>query len=355
MVALAGEGATVGVLPTASGVPEESGPGTVEDFAAHGVSATVIDVNFKAPQEAANPEKAAQIAAHRAIWFTGGVQSRIIDAFRPATGDTVGYTALAGVLAGDGVIGGTSAGAAMMSDPCILWGNSSEALLIGLSDAEDRGVLVGRGMGFFPYGLTDQHFVRRGRLGRLVVALMESGVPRGFGVEENSALQVDLETHTLTAVGNHRPIVYVDVSEATRVGLARTGIRVSVLGNGDTINGITGKITRSPSSVGLELSPLGLERSETHSEGKVWESHVVPDLLDKMVEFQLREIRSSDTNFDVIFRADSRSVLALELPDNKGMRDGRIYNVIMDILPKEHAEEARLKLMAELATEGATN
>jgi cyanophycinase len=195
----------VGVLPTASGVPEESGPGTVEDFQRHASEGQVIeliDVRHDTPELAHDPQIVAAIEACDAIWFTGGDQSRIIAVFRPEAGDTPGFHAIRSVLQRGGVIGGTSAGAAMMSDPMIRWGNSHEALLLGAADdLEDFGVAIGRGMGFFPFGVTDQHFIARGRLGRLLVACDLAGVTLGFGVEENCALVVDLATGTLTAVG----------------------------------------------------------------------------------------------------------------------------------------------------------
>ena len=50
---------------------------------------------------------------------------------------------------------------------------------------------MGTGLGFFPFGMVDQHFIKRGRLGRLVVAMAEAGVRRGFGIDENTALLVE--------------------------------------------------------------------------------------------------------------------------------------------------------------------
>ncbi len=39
--------------------------------------------------------------------------------------------------------------------------------------------------------MVDQHFIKRGRLGRLVVAMARAGVRRGFGIDENTALLVE--------------------------------------------------------------------------------------------------------------------------------------------------------------------
>ena len=39
--------------------------------------------------------------------------------------------------------------------------------------------------------MLDQHFIKRGRLGRLVVAMASAGVRRGFGIDENTALVIE--------------------------------------------------------------------------------------------------------------------------------------------------------------------
>ncbi len=189
----------LGVLPTASGVPEKSGPGTVEDFrqyAGPNQSIELIDLRNGEIDKARDPEWVQRIADCDGLWFTGGVQSRIVDTFRPEdeAGDTPAYDAMWGLLDRGGVIGGTSAGAAMMSDPMIKWGNSHDALLVGVvNDVEDHGVGVGKGMGFLPPGgIVDQHFFRRGRLGRLLVAMVNRNAGSGMGVGENTAWVLDM-------------------------------------------------------------------------------------------------------------------------------------------------------------------
>lgn len=200
---------SVVVLPTASGVPERSGPRTVDDFGPYIDNHTVelVEITHETPERAADPLFVDPIAAANAAYFTGGDQARILRAFRPDEGDTIGMEALRGILARGGVIGGTSAGAAMMSDPMIRGGTSRRALLAGVSDDDNRGVSIGRGMGFFPYGIVDQHFWERSRVGRLATALRVENIEWGFGVNENRALDADLATGTLRPVGGDRKSV----------------------------------------------------------------------------------------------------------------------------------------------------
>ncbi|MEM1186818.1 MAG: cyanophycinase [Planctomycetota bacterium] len=196
----------LGVLPTASGVPERSGPLTVKDFeqyASPGQRVVLIDIRRDTPERAHAPSYVDAIASCDAVWFTGGVQSRIVNVFRPNGEDSPAYKAVVGVLERGGVVGGTSAGAAMMTDPMIFWGNSHEALLLGeVDDVGDFGVAFGRGMGLLPDAVVDQHFFRRGRLGRLLVACQMTGRSKGFGIGENCAMVVDLDAMTGRVIGD---------------------------------------------------------------------------------------------------------------------------------------------------------
>ena len=119
------------------------------------------------------------------VWFGGGVQSRITDAYL----GTKTEEALHDVLRRGGVIGGTSAGAAIMSEVMIA-GDS----LVGADSA--RGIPGTRvaelqtGFGFLPSAVADQHFSQRRRQPRLVGVLRQHPGLIGFGVDEATALIV---------------------------------------------------------------------------------------------------------------------------------------------------------------------
>ena len=119
------------------------------------------------------------------VWFGGGVQSRITDAYR----GTLTEDALHDVLRRGGVIGGTSAGAAIMSEVMI-----TGDTLVGADSA--RGVAgtrvarLGTGFGFLPAAVADQHFSQRRRQPRLVGVLRQHPGLIGFGVDEATALIV---------------------------------------------------------------------------------------------------------------------------------------------------------------------
>ncbi|QDU85074.1 Cyanophycinase precursor [Planctomycetes bacterium Pla163] len=246
-----GAGERVLVLPTASGVPEESGPGTVEDLAAHadfGQSIEVLEILHTTPERADDPHYVDPIRDADALWFTGGDQSRITAVFRPLGVDTPAYRAMVHVLRRGGRVAGSSAGAAMMSDPMIVGGTSRAALLDGTAGGRFE---LGLGMGFFPFGLVDQHFLRRGRIGRLAVALEETDTRFGWGIADNCALAVDLEGRSGRPLGE-RAVLQIDARDLERDGRSRRGLRVALLSTGDTIDFATGAVVLAGHKRALE-------------------------------------------------------------------------------------------------------
>ena len=325
---LAGPGAPIGVLLTASGIPEESGPEHLADFNERGGTATLIDIPMDSVADASDPAKAAQIEAKRAIFFVGGDQSRIIRAFRPDTGDTVAYTALWRVLDRGGVISGSSAGAAMMCDPCIRGGPSEEALLNGLSTDLEEGFRVDRGMGFFPYGTVDQHFLVRGRLGRLVAAMEITGEKRGFGVEEARAMSVDLATHAIEAIGP-RSVMIVETNRARRDGLRRTGIEVSLLGDGDRIHGKTGKID----PVAGKSIRAGGSGTLAETRQPAWEECAISEAMIALAASADESVTLSSEAFDLVFSKTNRTQI-YGTASESWTDDPTIIRMKLDILPR---------------------
>ncbi len=301
---LTGEG-TIGVLPTASGVPDESGPAAaerLESYTGEG-RATVIDITTENPEAANTRETAEEIASHDGIFFTGGDQARVTAAFRPDGRDTRGYRALEELLGRDGVIAGTSAGAAMMSDPMIMGGTSTAALLHGRAgEGEDApGVLIGPGMGFFPYGITDQHSLARGRLGRLIVALDETATDFGFAVDDNRAFHADLNTGVLEALGGPQGFLFVDVTRTTRSAGGSYGVRLSLLGSGDRLLAENGEVI--PAVEKIRLTPPEGEPGELAAED-AWGRHVIRDLIVELAFDPATEAVAQDENFELHFVED---------------------------------------------------
>lgn len=328
---LNGDG-VLGIVPTASGVPEEVGPEYVADFDFYGSTgrSAVIPITKDDAPKAFDEGVVATIRVRSGLFFTGGDQNRIINVFRPEAGDSPAYQACLDILGRGGVIAGSSAGAAMMSDPMLRWGNSAEALTMGVSAEEDRGVGIGRGMGFFPFGLTDQHFLTRGRLGRLIAALEQTDTPFGFGVNDNHAIVVDLESGRIEAIGGPNALLFVDMREATRNGLQRSGIRLSLLGSGDIMNGRTGEVY--PGSGKTPLRPLLMGRETLRDEADVWADDVIANMLRALALEPATEVRGHDANLTLIITEDERT----RMWGNTSERDFGItvINARLDIVAK---------------------
>ena len=77
--------------------------------------------------------------------------------------------------------------------------------------------------------MVDQHFIKRGRLGRLVVAMERAGVRCGFGIDENTALLV--EGATARVCGEYG-VMLVDMRRSE----GRAGFRLSYLDDGDSLD-----------------------------------------------------------------------------------------------------------------------
>lgn len=261
-----------GVFPTAS-----RGTSTAERFIevlkSYGVPAdrvTLIDVRTEgSAHTAGDPEVVEKIKACTAAYFTGGDQQRITRAFRGADGgDTPALAALRELWSRGGVIGGSSAGAAMQSETMIGVGGlpdsaldeGLDALDFGLTDNPNRrGLVVSPGLGFFRAGIIDQHFSQyRGRLTRLARATVEKGIRFGFGVDENTAM--------IVASGKPIEVLGVDCVTVLDAGDAKLvdgptgcridGLRLSCLQSGDCFDTQTGKVVvhknKKPSTPGTE-------------------------------------------------------------------------------------------------------
>lgn len=219
------ENCFISVIPTASGCALESGATFKKNLEKYGVKPeqvyiapiAVVDCpdtpedDSKFITNAEDTEIAKIIEKSTGVWFTGGDQSRTLKALkRPDGTNTPVLDAIYKAYNNGACIAGTSAGAAIMSNPMITGGVSISALKFGISDKyidneqQDNGPLtMSEGLGFFTYGIVDQHFDKKNRLGRLIVAcvLNTKGLKYGFGVDENSALVYYSDSRKIEAIG----------------------------------------------------------------------------------------------------------------------------------------------------------
>lgn len=206
------------------------------------------------------PETADAIKNYTGIWFVGGDQSKVTKALIQKDGSqSLALKSIWEVYRQGGILGGTSAGAAIMSQPMLSGGNSLGAFNYGLtyndpssSDQINTPVYLENGLGFFPYGLVDQHFDARARLGRLAVAGYEykTAFKRAYGIDENTAMFFKSSTKNIEVIGAGG-ITVMDFTNATKKVIAKQNaydkISLSFLSVGDQYNVETGIMKASDS------------------------------------------------------------------------------------------------------------
>ena len=197
--------------------------------------------------EADADSNVARVGQATGIWFGGGDQSRLTAALK----GTRVESAMHERFAAGAVIGGTSAGAAVMSSLMItgderhrggdrLPSDSSDAFL---TIARDN-VITAPGFGFITNAVVDQHFFRRKRHNRLVSVVIEHPDLIAVGIDESTALVVD-SVGKWSVIGASAAIVY-DARHAviTPPGakiLGASGISVDVLPAGSRYDPATGR------------------------------------------------------------------------------------------------------------------
>lgn len=168
------------------------------------------------------PHNLDAIRAADGLWISGGDQNAIMRLlFGPDGGESPLLSLIRERLDAGMAIGGTSAGAAVMSDPMIGGGTSFGALSLPKADGPgaseiERALWTCPGLGFYPFAIVDQHFDARARLGRLIRAVLDdpNGRKLGIGVAEDSALDADALHGGFEVIGAAGAYV-VDASEAT--------------------------------------------------------------------------------------------------------------------------------------------
>ncbi|MEE4311823.1 MAG: cyanophycinase [candidate division KSB1 bacterium] len=222
------------VITSASSVPAKSGPSAVKMLKDAG--ATDTDWMHIVGQDSTNMDSAvALIRRAKGIFFTGGVQSRLMGRIEGTECE-----AMIRALYFDkgGIIGGTSAGAAVQSEHMIT-GDGDFTVL------HKENIVTERGLGFLDNCIIDQHFVARRRNNRLLSVVIEKSIP-GIGIDESTAIFYHPD-NTFDVYGSGSVIVY-DPREARSFSTESTTLlsieqlRVSVLRDGQRFDMKRGRV-----------------------------------------------------------------------------------------------------------------
>ncbi|MCY2964654.1 MAG: cyanophycinase [Planctomycetota bacterium] len=241
----------IAVFPTAAYYPQVSGSRSIAALNKYGADAFLVPIAIQnAPvdvhEAVRDPAVVAQIRSAHGVFFTGGQQARIMQALLTSEGEqTPALRAVWHVYNAGGVIAGTSAGAAVMSQ---IMCRSVESQLRVLEQGITLGKETAPGLGFLDAKwFVDQHFIIRGRFARALVVTQHHQVPHGLGIDENTALVVQGDQ---TEIVGYRGAIFLDLSKSAgdpkAVGFFVKNARVSYLDRGDILNMRTLELTPAP-------------------------------------------------------------------------------------------------------------
>jgi cyanophycinase len=229
-LAEAAPGGKIVVFPMASATPEESGRGQVEEFKKYGAKSA--EYHILTHEQALAPGAAELLKDAGGVYFTGGDQARIIKSLL----DTTVHKELLEIYEKGAVIGGTSAGAAVMSE-IMITGNERREVKEGqefstlLADI----VVTAPGLGFLKSAIVDQHFATRKRHNRLISLIAENPSLLGVGIDESTAIVVNPD-ETFDVIGEKDVMIFdpskakVKITAAKNIGISNMIVHVLLPG-----------------------------------------------------------------------------------------------------------------------------
>lgn len=164
------------IIPTASGEEEFDNDRLARMFTSRG-AVDVTVVHTYDPAVANSEEFVEPIRRASAVWFGGGRQWRLVDAY----GGTLAEKEIRAVLDRGGVIGGSSAGATIQGSFLARGDTGTNTIMMG--DHQE-------GFGYLANSAIDQHLLVRNRQHDLVEVIRKYPSLLGIGLDENTAIVV---------------------------------------------------------------------------------------------------------------------------------------------------------------------
>ena len=224
------EGARIAVIPTASRL-EDTGERYERIFRDLGANDCTA-LPYVERTDAGRDDWHDVLENATGVFFTGGNQLRISSIL----GGTRVATTIRRLNARGIPVGGTSAGAAILPEHMIAYGETGGTPTAGM-------VSLAPGLGLTNRFVIDQHFRERDRLGRLLSALSFNPFAVGLGIDENTAAFI--APNNVIHVEGAGAITVVDVAEVHHSSIASaaegeplciTNIKLHVLPQGATFN-----------------------------------------------------------------------------------------------------------------------
>lgn len=229
-----GKNAKVIVIPNAGSEPVLNSEIQVKELTDLGAQAEYLIFTKETADDEANLKK---MNWANSVFFLGGDQS---DLARDMLGSKL-LKKVFDIYNNGGVVGGTSAGAAIMSEVMItgneLIRNDSTGIFLTI---EKGNVETKRGFGFLKTVIIDQHFLKRKRHNRTIAALIEHPTLTGVAIDESTSIIVSPDS-TFEVYGSNQVLVYdpiegKNIREDKNGNLGITNMKLDVLISGDKYN-----------------------------------------------------------------------------------------------------------------------
>jgi len=233
------------VFAMASSDGRASGEEKAEDLRKLGAEAHAYFIDRN---EANSDSMVRNMSGVTGVWFGGGDQVLLAKALLGTRVEKAIHTR----YEAGAVVGGTSAGAAVMSDPMITGEERHPGCVRPPSDTTEHFMTIARdnielvpGFGLIKGVLIDQHFLRRRRQNRFISAVLETPPHLGVGIDESTALIVHPDGHW-SVMGESAASVYdarhAKITPPGAPVLGESGLILSVLPSGSSYYPATGKV-----------------------------------------------------------------------------------------------------------------
>lgn len=226
-----GNNAKIIIIPNAGSNPIKNSELHKKEFEELGAKADYLLFTRETADADSNIKK---MSWANAVYFLGGDQSDL-------TRDMLGTKLLQKVYDiynNGGVVGGSSAGAAVMSEVMItgneLLNKDSTSAFISIQKGN---IETEKGFGFLKNAIIDQHFLKRKRHNRLISLMCEYPYLLGIAIDESTAIVV-YPDDTFQVIGDNQVVVYdpttsKNVKTDVRGNFGITDMKIHLLINGD--------------------------------------------------------------------------------------------------------------------------
>lgn len=188
-----GRHAPLVVIPSADANPQPEEDRMAQALRRAGASSVEV-LHARSLEEVESPWFRDTLRRARGVWFGGGRQWRLVDAYAGTSAESLFHD----VLRRGGVIGGSSAGASIQAE-----------YLVRGSPLDNRIMMAEgyeRGFGFLPGTAIDQHFSQRNRFADLESVVKAFPQLLGIGIDESAALVV--QGSVAEVIGKHEAHFY---------------------------------------------------------------------------------------------------------------------------------------------------